>query len=199
MHIALYLPQTTMEKIIKLTKNAFICLLFSFILCLNLHAEEKKELPLSEEITRAELAAILATKLDIPSRQQKSYIIVDIGNHWAKNFIKEIVNKGIMETYSNHNFMPEQKITHAEFAYYIQEIIVHFKNDFAIQSKFVNTNSPFVDVSREHIYYNPVILAVTTGILQGISVNEFSPQSAVSGKSAVRAVQKLKEYLGINH
>lgn len=174
-------------------------LLFLLILCSNLNAKEKEELPLSEEITRAELAAVLATKLDISSVQQKSHIIVDIGNHWAKNFIKEIVNKGIMETYSNHNFMPEQKVTRAEFAYYIQEIIIHFKNDFAIQNKFVNTNSPFVDVSKEHIYYNPIILTVTTGILQSMSVNEFSPQSAVGGESAVSAVQKLKEYLGINH
>lgn len=178
-----------MEKMIKLTKNTFICMAFLFALCFGLNAEE---------VTRAELAAVFATKLDISSLQQKSHIIIDIGNHWAKNFIKEIVNKEIMETYANHNFMPEQKVTRAEFAYYIQEIIVCLKNDAAIRNKFKNTSSPFVDVSREHIYYNPIILTVTTGILQSMSVNEFSPQSAVSGESAVSVVQKLKEYLGIN-
>lgn len=191
--------ENIMEKIIKLTKNTFICMAFLFTLCLNLNAKEKEELPLSEEITRAELAAVLATKLDISSVQQKSHIIVDIGNHWAKNFIKEIVNKGIMETYSNHNFMPEQKVTRAEFAYYIQEIIVRLKKDTAVRNRFRNTSSPFVDVSREHIYYNPIILAVTTGILHGTSTDEFSPQNTVNEKLTVCAVQKLKEYLGINH
>ncbi|MFH1287619.1 MAG: tRNA (adenosine(37)-N6)-dimethylallyltransferase MiaA [bacterium] len=192
-----------MEKIMKLVKNAFICLLFLFIFYSNLNAEEKKgtppveyqEIESLEETTRAELAAILAMELNLSFLQGKSPIIVDIGSHWAKDFIKEITGKGIMEIYSNHTFMPEQRITRAEFSYYIQEIIVRFKNDPAIRNKFVNTDSPFMDISKEHVCYNSVILAVTTGILQGVSVDEFSPQDAVSGKLAVNTVRKLKEYL----
>lgn len=220
-----------MEKIIKLVKNTFICLLFLFVICLNSNAEfnssgrpasepresllkreEKKKkflteyqkIETSEELTRAELAAVLAIELDLSFSQEpipsgtgqgKGRIVVDIGNHWAKDLIKEITAKGVMEIYSNHNFIPDQRITRSEFAYYIQEIIVRFKNDPAIRNKFLDIDSPFMDISKEHIYYNPVILTVTAGILQGTSPEEFSPRGNISGKLAINTIQRLSEYL----
>jgi hypothetical protein len=168
---------------------------------------EYQKIETKEEINRAELAAVFAIELDIlyakepvptGTGQGKSQIIVDIGNHWAKDFIKEITTKGIMEIYSNHNFIPERKITRAEFAYYIQEIISRFKNDDNIRNKFANTDSPFIDISKEHVHYNPVILAVTTGILPGTSPDAFSPQEMISGKLAVDTMHKLREYLDPN-
>ncbi|MDD5774106.1 MAG: tRNA (adenosine(37)-N6)-dimethylallyltransferase MiaA [bacterium] len=215
-----------MEKTMELVQNTFICLLFLLIFCLNSNAEDKisnradpvlqnnivkreekrkkvlteyQKIESSEEVTRAELASVFAVELDLSSLQEKSQIIVDIGNHWAKDFIKEITAKGIMEIYSNHNFIPEQRITRAEFAYYIQEIIISFKNDFTIRNKFLNVDSPFIDISKEHVYYNPIMLAVTTGILQGTSPDEFSPQGIISGKSAVNTMQRLREYLALDN
>ena len=211
-----------MKKIIKLIQNTFVCFLFLFIFCLDSNAREKpfnesapvsrdnilrregkkkkvlkeyQRIYSSEEVNRAELAAVLAVELDLSFPREKSQIIVDIGDHWAKDFIKEITAKGIMEIYSNHNFIPERKITRAELAYYIQEIIIRAKNDFTIRHKFMNIDSPFMDISSEHVYCNSVILAVTTGILQGTSPDEFSPQGMINGRSVINTIQRLREYL----
>ncbi|MEW6087260.1 MAG: tRNA (adenosine(37)-N6)-dimethylallyltransferase MiaA [bacterium] len=202
------------EKIMRIIKNTFLCLIILFIISLNLNAKaqfqagvpnggenkrkvskEYQDIELKDEITRADLAAVFVIELDLSFIQGKSLIIVDIGNNWAKDYIKEIAGRGIMEIYSNHNFIPEKKITRVELAYYIQEIIVRFKNDFEIRDKFANTNSPFMDIPKEHIYYNPVMLSVTSGILHGISPDEFFPHGAVSGKLALKTVQNLNKYL----
>ena len=40
----------------------------------------------------------------------------DISNHWAQDYILNLINNEVMETYTDGQFKPDQAITRGEFA-----------------------------------------------------------------------------------
>lgn len=107
----------------------------------------------------------------------------DISNHWAKHQIEVMAAKHIINGKDDMNFVPEDKITRAEFA----KIIV---NAIGLEKK--NYEGTFADVSENIWYTEYVEAAAKAGIVKG-SDGQFSPNKEITRQEmAVMIVRALK-------
>jgi tetratricopeptide (TPR) repeat protein len=180
-----------------------------------------KRIALVEKITRADIAALFVSELNIDkliekkrpknydnsfkapkdSREMKVDSIVkmedvtDINNHWAKNFIMDIVSLRIrgLEPYPDHTFHPDQLVNRAEYAMMVEEAIIAILRDPSLATKHIGTQSRFPDVNPSHPAYNAICNAVDKGIMDAELNGEFGLEKTVSGPEALLVIRKLKE------
>ncbi|MDI6817195.1 MAG: S-layer homology domain-containing protein [Actinomycetota bacterium] len=73
-----------------------------------------------KEITRAEVAKVVATVRKLPEAAGK---LKDIGSSWAKTFIDACVKAGAMTGYSDNTFKPDNSVTRAEAAEALEDAV----------------------------------------------------------------------------
>ncbi len=81
----------------------------------------------------------------------------DITNHWAKDYIKAAVNKGIVTGYSDGTFRPDAPVTRSELAKIINRGLRLTQT----------TQLVFSDLSMNQWYYYDASRAVAAGYMQG--------------------------------
>lgn len=179
-----------------------------------------RKIALVEHIGRADLAALYISELGIDKlvkkKRPKQYetgfsaptdarefkadevvaakAITDIDNHWAKNFILDIVALNIrgLEPYPDHTFHPQELINQGEFAMVVEEALIAIMGDASLASKHIGTESRFPDVNSSHPSYNAICNAVDKGVLKAEMNGEFGLAQAVSGADALLAIRALK-------
>ena len=72
-------------------------------------------------ITRAEFAAIASRFDKLDERQNDTF--TDITGHWAEKYIASAANKGWIKGYTDGTFKPDQYITRAEAAKFINSVL----------------------------------------------------------------------------
>lgn len=180
-----------------------------------------KKIALVEQIGRADIAALFVSELQIDkvidkkapknydtdfqapgdSREMKADSIVsmapvtDIGNHWAKNFIMDIVERGIrgLEPYPDHTFHPDQLVNRGEYALMVEDVIIAITGDKTLATKHIGTESRFPDVNPSHPAYNAICNAVDKGVMDAAMSGEFGLDKPVSGPDALLVIRKLKD------
>jgi len=180
-----------------------------------------KKIALVEKIGRADVAALFISEFDIdklvekkrPKEYDNSFQapddsrnmvadsivsiaeISDIKDHWAKNFISDIVSLGIrgLEPYPDHTFHPDQLINRGEFALMIEDAIIAITGDQSLATKYIGTESRFPDVNPAHPVYNAICNAVDKNVMDALMNGEFGIEKAVSGPDALLIIRKLKD------
>ncbi|NLP02319.1 MAG: tetratricopeptide repeat protein [Fibrobacter sp.] len=180
-----------------------------------------KKIALVEKIGRADLAALFISELKIdklvtkkrpanydtdfeaPTDQREMKVdsvvsmpaVTDIDNHWAKNFITDIVELNIrgLEPYPDHTFHPDQLVTRGEYALVVEEALIAILGDASIATKYVGTDSRFPDVNASHPVYNAICNAVDKGVMDAAMDGMFGPDKPVSGPDALLVIRKLKD------
>lgn len=111
--------------------------------------------------------------------------------HWAKAYVEELAEKGIVKGVSETQFDPDRSITRAEF-------VTLLVNTFGFHS--ADDVSRFVDVQEGQWYAEAVAGAVANGIANGMSENYFGAQEAIRRQDMavmlVNAVQASGKTLG---
>jgi len=181
------------------------------------------KIALMDKIDRADIAVLFMEELKLPavlkSKQKKNYDTSfkapedpmkyqtpnaaipaetgpsDISSHWAKNWIKEIVELGGMEMYPDHTFHPDELITRAEFALLIQNILIMTTGDETIATKFIGETSHFPDVNSFHPAYNAIVLCVERGIMKANLDGSFGLTANVSGADALLIIREFQNSL----
>ena len=178
---------------------------------------ELQRIAASKAITRADAAVLFALELPLkkifrdvrpnqsgfrpPSQQQAAAtsgnsLPPDVpGNFWARSFIQEVLEKGVMETFPDGTFKPNQKMTRAELAQVIQKFLVRYWQDPSLETKFFGTTSPFSDVNSTSPIFNAVMLVSTRNIIPGFDDGTFRPLETVSGTEAINIIKRLKAQL----
>lgn len=181
-----------------------------------------KQIALIDEITRADLAALLIEELNLhklfkqrgakfdtsfraPGEKAKAQaqsagaVAVDVEGHVLRADILEVLKLGIrgLELDSQNKFHPAEPIAKAEFAMMIEDILVKISGDTSLPTKFIDETSPFPDVRSDAPYFNAVMVATSRQILEpkDLSTGEFAPKDSVSGAKALLAIRKLHEAL----
>jgi Flp pilus assembly protein TadD len=122
--------------------------------------------------------------------------VTDITNHWAKNWIAEIVEARGMDAFPDHTFRPDEKITRAEFASIMQNVLVMATGDQNLATKYIGEPSRFPDVNSSHFAYNAIALMVDRGILQAETLTgEFNLNGSMSGADALLAIRQFQNAL----
>ncbi|GAB4369089.1 MAG: hypothetical protein Kow0042_10610 [Calditrichia bacterium] len=116
-------------------------------------------------------------------------------NHWAKSFIAEALEKGVLEVGPDGNFDPDKKVNRAEFARLIEKFLIRYWNDPSLETKFFGQVSPFADVNNTSPTFNSIMTVSSRGIMPGFDDGTFKPLAAVSGTEALNIIRNLKSKL----
>jgi Flp pilus assembly protein TadD len=180
-----------------------------------------KRIALIEKISRADIAALFVSELQIDKivekKRPKHYdtdfkapvdprtmttdsivakaAVTDIDGHWAKNFIMDIVGYGIrgLEPYPDHTFHPDQLVNRGEYAMVVEDAVIAILRDPSLATKHIGSQSRFPDVNSSHPAYNAICTAVDKGVMNAEMNGEFGAEKSVSGPEALLIIRKLKE------
>jgi len=123
----------------------------------------------------------------------------DIEGHPMQSVIETILKLGVrgLENDPTASFHPDQKITRAEFALMIQDVLVKVSRDRKIETQFIGETSPFPDVRPDMYYYNAARVVVSRNLMQvkRKATGEFGPGDPVLGADALLVLRDLKEML----
>jgi tetratricopeptide (TPR) repeat protein len=186
-------------------------------------SEKGREIALIEEIDRADMAVLFMEELKLAEllgkMRPKQYntgfqapedptqykpaqtgiaqepAATDIKGHWAESWLNEIIAIDGMETFPDHTFHPDDKVTRADFAGFIQHIMVLKTNDKSILTRYIGETSHFPDVRSDSWAYNAAMLCVERGILKTKADGSFAPMEHVSGADALLAIRDFQNAL----
>jgi tetratricopeptide (TPR) repeat protein len=186
-------------------------------------SEKGKEIALIEEIDRADMAVLFMEELKLPEllgkMRPKQYetgfqapeepteykpaqagtapepLATDIKGHWAESWLNEIIAIDGMETFPDHTFHPDAKVTRADFAGFLQHIMVLKTGDQSILTKYLGETSHFPDMRSDNWAYNAAVLCVERGILKTKMDGSFAPMEHVSGADALLAIRDFQNAL----
>ncbi|WP_232243057.1 S-layer homology domain-containing protein [Paenibacillus sp. GSMTC-2017] len=117
------------------------------------------------------------------------YFPIDIEEHWAYDELDNFVNADLLKGYKDFEgtvtVKPDQSITRAEFV----ALLVR-----ALALKSEETGKTFTDVSKDKWYYEPIQIASSLGVVNGVSESKFDPNKRINrgdiATMVVRAFEK---------
>ena len=97
-----------------------------------------------------------------------------------------------MDLANDGNFHPNKEITKANYAVFISRILIKFKDNEKLATKYIGSPSPYKDVPNSHYAFNGIMICVNKGILTPEISGIFGLNDDVPGRNAVMAIKKLK-------
>ena len=162
--------------------------------------EEYRAIESAETVSRAQLAALLAVRLEpllTKSRRVNAVVITDTRNNWASNHILSVARAGVMEVYSNHTFQPDAIVRRGDLALAVSRVLdLVAANHPQLAAEWRGDRRKFPDVSPRHFSYPAVALAVEAGVMSPLDDGSFQPTRPITGIEAIAAVEKLQELGG---
>ena len=95
----------------------------------------------------------------------------DIKGHWAEDYIIKLAQKGYINGKTKETFVPEASISRAEYI----AIVYRMSEDADFKKE-----EEFSDVSENDWFFEAVCWAKEKGIVNGTSVDEFSPNDSIT-------------------
>jgi tetratricopeptide (TPR) repeat protein len=157
--------------------------------------EEFQEISSAERVNRAQLAALLITNLEFLQKYAASHsqIITDTLNHWAHNYIRKVVDLGMMDLFPNRTFQPNRTITKLELARAASRVLeILERNEGRTVTASGQQLAEIPDVASAHVYYGMIAKAVSAGVVSLDADGWFHPSRPVSGAEAMSMVNRLK-------
>lgn len=109
--------------------------------------------------------------------------------HWAFEYIDKLTKLGVVNGYDNGMFYPDKKVTREEFVKMIMSATGLYN---------IEATCSFGDVSEQAWYYRYIASAVQSGIISGISSEEFGTGKNITREDAAviaaRSLKKLSKY-----
>lgn len=112
----------------------------------------------------------------------------DVYNHWAKNTINLFVRDGYINGYGDNTFRPDNSITRAEF--------VKILNKYFGLKK--GSGKVFND-TKKHWAKDEIDIAVTNGVCQGVSKEEFMPDEPITREQASVMISNFRKIADTNN
>lgn len=168
---------------------------------------------LTEQITRADMAALLVEELGVGRLYEKTEpvgsefldagaaaseggaVLQDVANHPLRADIEAVTRYGVrgLQPFHGGQFKPDVALSKAEGAMILEDIIVRASGDDSLATRYIGRESPFVDVRPDHAFFNAVMLVTTRGLLAtNARQGRFDPLAPLSGAEAALAVSALK-------
>jgi len=159
----------------------------------------------NDEVSRADLAALLFSELNLgsPSRSGEpaaSSQPIDIGEHPLKTAIQSVLSwhvRGLELTVDPSSkamvFRPADAVKRKDLALVCEDLLLRVeKNERMARSYFGQQSSPFSDVRPTDYDYNAIVTVTTRGIMEGGTSGAFRPDDPASGSDALSAIQAIK-------
>jgi tetratricopeptide (TPR) repeat protein len=153
--------------------------------------EEYRRIPSAARVTRADLAALLATRVKALRRlgPGEPTVAVDLSGTWAREDIATVLALDVMEVYPNHTFQPWAAIRRVDLARAAARILDRLRWPRAAAP------AP-ADMPRSHLDYDAVDRVLGAGVMTLSSDGAFEPWRAVSGGEAIAVVDAVARLVG---
>jgi tetratricopeptide (TPR) repeat protein len=120
----------------------------------------------------------------------------DLASHWARNWIADVIKAGAMDVFPDRTFRPDDKITRANYAGFIQNILLVVTGDNSLATKYIGSPERFPDVNPSNWAYNAICLCVDRGIMKADPIDgSFGPAKTVSGADALLIIREFQNAL----
>ena len=154
----------------------------------------------SPSLTRGQLAALLAVKLEpvlSGTRNASAVVITDTRAHWAAPYILTVARSAVMDPFPNHTFQPDQIVLRADLARAVSRTLnLIAKRQPQLAAAWRNPRRKFPDVPTGHLSYPAAALAVEAGVMTTAADGSFQLSRPVTGTEAVAAIDKLAQLGG---
>ena len=111
----------------------------------------------------------------------------DVKDHWAKKEIEALATKGIIKGMDENNFMPESKVTRAQFATLLFNVL---------ELEPERHNGTFSDVKVSAWYATAIEAVANAGVVMG-SNGSFNPEKEITREEMAVMVVRAMEYKGL--
>lgn len=129
------------------------------------------------------LSAVLAVAL-LLCTLPAAFAASDIEKHWAKPYLLELNELGVINPSSEGKYTPDQAIRRWEFMRYINRA-------FGFTEK---ASINFSDVSSDSLYYETVQIAVKYGYINGVGNDKMDPEGTLTREQAATILGRLHKY-----
>lgn len=179
-----------------------------------------KKIALAEQITRADVAALLIEELKLEllfagrgtkgpgtafrdphpaAKVSGGRHATDIDGHPLRAEIEAMVKTGIrgLGLYPDGRFRPDLPVDRATYAMLIEEILIRCSGDPALSKRFIGTPSPFPDLWEGLPYFNAVMVVTSRGLMESKDrvSGAFLPLEPIGGADALLVIRKMREAL----
>lgn len=105
----------------------------------------------------------------------------DISSHWAKSYILEAADKGIIAGYPDGTFLPDKPVTRAEFTKMVNNAL----------GNTASSAISFSDVASVEWYYNEISRAIAAGYAGGYDDGRFLPNNKITRQEAAVMLARI--------
>lgn len=119
----------------------------------------------------------------------------DVVDHWARTWIRQVLDMGAMEAGSDGDFAPDKLVTRAEYALLLQNILMTVLQEPDLATRYIGEESRFKDMNSSTAAYNAAALCVDRGVMNANVDGTFRPMETVSGADALLIIRQLQNYL----
>jgi tetratricopeptide (TPR) repeat protein len=153
--------------------------------------EEYRRIPAAPTITRADLAALLMSKLTILSRLPPgaAKVAIDISGSWARDQIIRALALDVLDVYPNHTFQPAAVVRRGDLASAVQRVL-----DLAKYPSATLANP--TDMTGNNLYRYPAARVVGAGLMELTEAGAFEAWRPVTGQEAVDVLEGLVRLVG---
>jgi Flp pilus assembly protein TadD len=153
--------------------------------------EDYRAIPDASRVTRADLAALLAVRVQRLRRAGpgEPRVAVDISGSWARDQVARILSLGIMDVYPNHTFQPNATVRRVELARAAARVLdlLRWPTGAAPAPS---------DMSRAHLDFVVVERVLAAGLMGLAPAGAFEPWRPVTGREAIDVVDALARLAG---
>ena len=161
---------------------------------------EYRAIESSPEVTRAQLAALFAVRLEpllSDARSVNAVVITDTRGHWASPYILATARAAVMEVYPNHTFQPDALVRRGDLARAASRVLeLIAKTNPRLAESWRNARRKFPDLPQSHFSYGAAALAVEAGVMSVEDDGSIQLMRPVTGLEAIAAITKLQELGG---
>jgi hypothetical protein len=156
---------------------------------------EYRSIETSPTVTRAQLAALLGTRLGDTLRRAEArpIVLTDVRGNWAAPWIQTVTRAGVIEGFPNHTFQPNATVRRGDLAQAVSRVLALIATaNPKLAVKWRDGRPKFSDVGPAHLLYPAAARAVSAGILAPLDGDTFQLARPVTGSEARDAVSKLE-------
>lgn len=157
---------------------------------------EYRAIDMAPTVTRAQLAALLAVRLEDllrRARAQNAVLVTDTRTNWAAPWIQAVTRAGVMEPLPNHTFQPSAIVRRGDLAQAVSRVLTLIGAEKPkLAAKWRDLRPRFADVGGAHLSYPAAARSVSAGVMAPLEGETFQLTRSVTGAEAIDAVSKLE-------
>jgi tetratricopeptide (TPR) repeat protein len=158
--------------------------------------EEYRSIESAPAITRAQLAALFAVRLEDLLRRARSssgVVLTDTRGNWAAPWILAVTRAGIMDAFPNHTFQPSTIVRRGDLAQAASRVLTLIAAEKPrIAARWSDARPRFPDVSPSHLSYPAAARAVASGVMTTGDGGAFQLTRPVTGLETLTTVSRLE-------